>query len=109
MLFENSPFNILNTVFKNLYPNKRYRAFFDFEMKDENGEQVFGATQFNEDDVPYIFIDVGLSIKDAIEIFAHELAHVAVGIDNGHGKEWEIAFFDIQEEYNKLGEKLQNG
>lgn len=106
MIFQNSPFEMLNKAFKNLYPDKTYIAFIDVDMKDESGEKVYGCTQFNENDSPIIFIDASLSIQNAVEIFAHELAHVAVGANEGHSELWEKAFDEIQDEYNRIGEEL---
>ena len=106
MIFQNSPFEMLDKAFKNLYPDRSYIAFIDVDMKDESGEKVYGCTQFNAGDTPIIFIDASLSIQNAIEIFAHELAHVAVGANKGHGELWEKAFDEIRNEYNRIGEEL---
>ena len=106
MIFQNSPFEILDKAFKNLYPGKSYIAFIDVDMKDESGEIVYGCTQFNDCDTPIIFIDSSLSIQNAVEIFAHELAHVATEANEGHGELWEKAFDEIQSEYNRIGEEL---
>lgn len=40
---------------------------------------MFGFTQFSKGETPVIAISAELSITDATEIFAHELAHVAAG------------------------------
>ena len=106
MIFQNSPFEILDKAFKNLYPDKSYIAFIDVDMKDESGGKVYGCTQFNDGDTPIIFIDASLSIQNAVEIFAHELAHVAVGANEGHGELWGKSFDEIQSEYNRIGEEL---
>lgn len=106
MIFQNSPFEMLNKAFKNLYPDKNYIAYIDVDMKDENGENVCGCTQFVDNEIPIIFIDASLSIQNAVEIFAHELSHVAVGENEGHGELWEKAFDEIQSEYNRIGEEL---
>ena len=47
-----------------------------------------------------------MDIENATEIFAHELAHVAVGYDAGHGPEWDTAFDAILDEYNRIGDEL---
>lgn len=106
MIFKNSPFEMIDKAFRTLFPNKDYIAYIDVDMKDENGENVYECTQFNDDDTPVIFIDSSLSIYNAVEIFAHELAHVAVGEREGHGELWEKAFDDIFNEYNRMGEEL---
>ena len=105
MIFANSPFEILNETFRNLYPEKTYRACIEDGMEDENGKEVFGYTQFTKDEDPVIAISADLSIKDATEIFAHELAHVAAGEGAGHGEKWETEFQKIFDEYNRVGQK----
>lgn len=106
MIFQNSPFEMLDKAFKNLYPDKSYIAYIDVDMKDEDGEKVYGCTQFQDNNTPIIFIDASLSIQNAIEIFAHELAHIAVGIDEEHSQKWEDAFELIFKEYSHIGEDL---
>ena len=109
--FGNDPFALVYMAFKNLYPDKDCVCYFDvIDEKTENGEDIFGETWFHDDGhddgAVYVFIDSRLKITDAIEIFAHELAHVAVGNEANHGKEWEDAFDAIFTEYNKLGYEL---
>ena len=41
-----------------------------------------------------------------VETFAHELAHVAVGVEHEHDSVWEEAFDKIFAEYNRIGEEL---
>lgn len=106
MIFVNSPFEILGKAFHNLYPNKRYEACIDPDIQDEEGNVAYGFTQFNESDTPIIAISAELTIKDAVEIFAHELAHVAAGESASHGEEWENAFENIFREFNRIGEKM---
>lgn len=106
MIFQNSPFEMLDKAFKNLFPDKNYIAYIDVDMKDEDGQRVYGCTQFDCDSIPIIFIDSSLSLQNAIEIFAHELAHVASGEKAGHGQEWEKSFEDIFNEYNRIVEEL---
>lgn len=105
-MFENSPFDMLDKAFKALYPGKRYKAYFDLDMKDEQGESVYGFTQFPDDGDPIIAVSAELSIKCAVEIFAHELAHVAAGKQEGHGEILEKCFDGIFNEYNRMGEEL---
>lgn len=56
----------------------------------------------------YVELDINLPIRHVVEILAHELAHVAVGIDAGHGKEWEEAFSDIHRAYDDILESLES-
>ncbi len=71
-------------------------------MKDENGEPVFGSTDFFDDADPVIHVDGGLSVLDAAEVFAYELAHVAVGEEHQHDAVWEKVFDEINEEYLRI-------
>lgn len=106
---KNCPLSIVAEAFKKLYPNIEYEAFFETQIRDEeDGTKVYGLTDFGDDGSIFIFIDADLSIKNATEIFAHELAHAAVGIGHGHDEEWEKAFDDIFEEYNTIGDMLFN-
>lgn len=76
MIFVNSPFAILDEAFRSLYPDKKYKACIEPSIKDDEGNRVFGFTQFSKGETPVIAISAELNIMDATEIFAHELAHV---------------------------------
>lgn len=106
-IFSNSPFEMLDIAFRKLFPTVKYTAFFEPEIRNnENGEKVYGLTDFGEDGTIAIFVDSELTITSAVEIFAHELAHAGVGIDHDHDEVWEQAFDDLFEEYNKIGEEM---
>lgn len=92
MIFVNSPFKILDEAFRGLYPDKKYKACIEPSIKDDEGNRVFGFTQFSKGETPVIAISAELSITDATEIFAHELAHVAAGEGAGHGERWDEEF-----------------
>lgn len=93
MIFINSPFAILDEAFRSLYPDKKYKACIEPSIKDDEGNRVFGFTQFSKGETPVIAISAELNIMDATEIFAHELAHVAAGEERfgEDGKEIETA------------------
>ena len=105
-IIKNSPFEILNIAFKRLFPNVKYKAYFDMEVKDENGEHACGFTDFKDNGEITIVIDGNLSIYNAIEIFAHELAHAGVGNEHEHDEVWEKAFDDLFKEYFRIGKKI---
>ena len=107
-VFQNSPFEMLAEAFRRLYPDVEYMAFIEPHIREgENGEKVYGLTDFDEDSGAItIFIDSDLSIVNAIEVFAHELAHAAVGVEHDHDEAWEGAFDALFEEYNKIGDEL---
>lgn len=105
--FENDPFALIAKAFENLYPGKTYTAYWDGEIRDtESGDEAFGLTDFGDDGSVAVFVKPSLKVSDAIEIFAHELAHVAVGADHGHDAAWEDTFDEIFTEYNRIGEEL---
>ena len=104
---KNSPFEILDIAFKRLFPNVKYSAYFDPNIKDdEYGEKVYGFTDFAKDGEITIFIDSELSINDAVEIFAHELAHAGVGVEQEHNEKWEKAFDELFDKYHKIADEM---
>lgn len=106
MIFVNDPFEILNKSFHNLHADKEYKACIEPVIQDDKGNKAYGFTQFNKGEIPIIAISAELTIKDAIEIFAHELAHVASGEDDGHGEKWEQEFEKIFQEYHRIGREI---
>ena len=108
--FKNDPFAIVYKAFKNLYPEKDCEIQWEAEIKDENGVPAFGVTRFGfENGKPAVLVcvDPGLQVWDAIEVLAHELAHVAIFPDFAdHCKEWEETIDDIFEEYNRVSAEL---
>lgn len=110
MAIINNPLDMLEEAFKNLYPNKSYKAYIDLDLKDEDGKEVLGITVFPADgSEPIVLISADLKFGDSVEILAHELAHVAAGIEAKHDGEWEIAFQKIFEEYNRIGNERFGG
>lgn len=105
--FENDPFYLIAKAFKNLYPNKRYTAYWEPNIRDgEGGTEVYGLTDFGDDGKVTVFVKPSLSVSDAAEIFAHELSHVAVGVEHEHDDEWNEAFSSIFDEYNRIGDEM---
>lgn len=107
--FENDMFSLVYQAFRNLYPDKECRCQWLPEIKQEDGSPAFGVTTFSDDGDVLVEVSAGISVGDSVEVFAHELAHVAVGEAGGHGVEWENAFNAIFREYARLGEELLNG
>lgn len=56
MIFINSPFAILDEAFRSLYPDKKYKACIEPSIKDDEGNRVFGFTQFSKGETPVIAI-----------------------------------------------------
>ena len=106
-IFSNSPFEMLDMAFQKLFPGICYTAYFEPCIRDdEQGEKVCGMTDFGDDGTITIFVDTDLTINNAVEIFAHELAHAGVGAEHAHDEVWEKAFDDLFSEYNKIGEEM---
>ena len=63
MIFENSPFELINKAFKTLYPEKEYRACIEPDITDDQGEKAYGITIFYEDETPIVAISAELAIK----------------------------------------------
>lgn len=104
--FENDPFSMVWEAFQNLYPGKVCEVWYDQHQKDEHNEE-YGFTNFpNDGSIPQIVIFAEHNINIQVETLAHELAHVAVGIDNEHNATWEEAFEKIFVEYNRIGDEM---
>lgn len=105
--FENDPFAMVHQAFQNLYPGKGCRILWEPQIRpQENGEPAYGLTDFGDDGQVIVFVSPGLVVTDAVEILAHELAHVAAGVEHDHDDVWEAAFEEIFQEYNRIGDEL---
>ena len=87
------------------HSEKEYEACLEPELEDEKCNSVYGFTQFN-DETTVIAISADLAIKDAVEVFTHELDHVAAGKGVGHGEKWKQEFEKIFREYNRIGNEM---
>lgn len=102
MKFINNPFDTLSEIMKENYPDVNCDIYIGESMTD--GKETFGCTLFPEETLntmTVIEIHYSLSLKDATEILAHELAHVIAGPDAEHGEEWERVFSHIHTEFQK--------
>lgn len=102
--FSNDPFAMVCQAYKNLY-NKPFVAFYD-QHEDDNRKDEYGFTHFVDGEIPKIVVFAEYPVNICVETFAHELAHVAVGVGHEHDEVWEAAFDAIFKEYNRLGEEL---
>lgn len=105
-IFKNDPLAMIWEAFKNLYPEKAVEkpieCYWYPGITDETGERVKGVTVFS-DDITTIYIEPQLQFSDAVEVFAHELAHIIAGIDADHGPEWKKHFTALADEYARIG------
>jgi hypothetical protein len=110
MKFINNPFNTLLEIMEENYPNAECDIYIGESMTD--GIETFGCTLFPEE-IGYnwtvVEIHHSLSLTDAVEILAHELAHVVAGVDAEHNEEWESVFDHIHKEFQrKLDEQFSS-
>lgn len=102
--FSNDPFAIVAQAYKNLY-NKPFLAYYDQHESIGHNEE-YGFTTFRKGETPVITIFADHSVNVCVETLAHELAHVAVGVEHEHDAVWEEAFDKIFAEYNRLGDEM---
>lgn len=77
--------------------------FFHPDMQEEDGSVPFGSTTFPDDgSCPQIAINADMKIKDSLEILAHELAHVIVGVEHDHDAVYDDTFNAIRITYDEL-------
>ena len=102
-VFTNDPFATVDQAFRNIFPGIKYEAQFAPELKDDEGKEVWGMTLIPDesDGIPMVFISAKLKLMDAVEIFAHELAHVAVPGEE-HSETWEKTFKRLHQEYGRI-------
>ena len=110
MKFSNDPFAIVFEAFAALYPGLTFTCEWAEELHDEEGVETYGQTFFPDDGgMPEIAISAELTVKDAVEVLAHELDHVAAGADAEHGPAWEEAFDAIYIKYVSILEEMDAG
>lgn len=101
--FQTDSFALIWRAFRELYPDKECEVFWHPEIeKEAPGEEIYGLTDFGDDSSVLVFVSSKLTVENAAEVLAHELAHVAVGVEKEHGPEWEQAFEAIHEKYEEI-------
>ena len=105
--FQNDMFAMVWGAFKKLYPDKGCEIYWEPRIRgEEDGKPVYGLTKFADDGSVAVFVKPSLEVADAVEVLAHELAHVAVGVEHDHDEVWQEAFDKIFEEYNRIGSQM---
>lgn len=105
--FQNDMYAMVWAAFKKLYPGKDCEVYWEPQIRNaEDGKPAYGLTDFADDGSVAVFVKPDLAVADAVEILAHELAHVAVGIEHGHDEAWQEAFDKIFDEYNRIGTQM---
>jgi len=101
------PFKIVIEAFEKLHPNKNADVVYCEGMYKE--VKAYGETFLPDIGGNLVIsIDTITPINGAVEVLAHELAHVAAGIDAGHGEAWEAEFEAINQEYTRIADAWQN-
>lgn len=107
--FNPDPFAMVYQAFQNLYPGKECRIAWAEKIEHDEDGDACGVTDFAEGEETLVFVNATIPVFAAVEILAHELAHVAVApIPPGeeHGDAWEKAFDAINKEYDRIGLEL---
>ena len=105
--FKNDPFALVWHAFTKLYPDEQFEAYWEPAIREsEDGTPVLGLTDFCDGEITAVFVSSSLEVGHAVVIFAHELAHVAVGVDHEHDDAWKDAFDAIFREYNHIASAL---
>lgn len=103
--FIDNPFDLLLDAFNALYPDKYAEIYWtDKEtLQADSGQKgALGITNYADEDRPTtdILICADQTMVEAMDVLAHELAHVAVGFDAAHGEEFQSAYKAIFEKYD---------
>jgi hypothetical protein len=102
--FELDPFAMVVQVVHDLYPEAIAVVRWCNGLHEQHG--AWGCTEFDVPNGPLISLDVAMPVLGAVEVLAHELAHVVAGPEAEHGAEWESAFAAIHREYCRRVESL---
>lgn len=104
--FENDPFVVVAQAFAKLWPNAPFPRVQIVEGLHNTDDAKWAETLvLNDDGEILISIDVKAPMHGAVELLAHELAHVAceyLGLrsEDDHGPHWEECFAAIYEKFN---------
>jgi len=103
MIIFYDPMSILLNAFSNLFGEYNVVIQYNPKIKRRFFRGYWGETFFPDDGgIPIISLSTHLKIEHTIEILAHELAHVAAGINAGHDIVWEDCFNRLHLEHNRI-------
>ena len=98
--FANDMFSMLWIVCRRIWPEVKCKCQWTEDIFTPYGEEAYGETVFPEDGTePVISISAQVPVVHAVEILAHELAHVAAGEGHDHDEVWENAFQALNDAY----------
>ncbi|NMB10548.1 MAG: hypothetical protein GX982_07650 [Tissierellia bacterium] len=99
----NDPIKYVLKAIKELYPGYRAEVIY---LTDYDGEEGPAYTVFDDDrDCPLVVIDASTPFHCVPGLLIHEIAHVVVGIEGGHGKKWEKVNIALMEKLQELFKK----
>lgn len=108
--FKNDPFSMIYMAYKRLYDKPCEIWWVYHEGSEPEHEEEYGFASFPEDgSEPTVYIFLEHPVKIQAETLAHELAHIAVGIEHDHDEEWDAAFEAIHAEYEKIADEMFGG
>lgn len=96
---EFDPFGLVLEVVRDLYPETSATVCWREGLRENEG--AWGRTEFTDEEPPIVSMDVTTPVIGAVEVLAHELAHVIAGKDADHGEAWEAVFEAIHDEYSR--------
>jgi hypothetical protein len=93
-------------IFNEMHPGINGEIQWVQGMKSD--ADAWGETFFPDDgSTPVISIDAEIPVSAAIEIIAHELSHLAAGVDAGHSEAWEKEFEEIFQRWDKMSKESE--
>lgn len=96
------PFRCVMAAVQELYPGLEADIQWVEDLHEEDNDP-YGRTMIPVNDlVPRVEIDVRTPVYGAVEVLAHELAHVATPDDMEHGAKWQAAFDAINQRYHEI-------
>lgn len=107
MIEFNNPLQILIDIVRKDFPNLNIYIQFSDSLMLNNEDGPFGETSNDKENNFYIItLEARLPFINILEILAHELSHVIVGVEEDHNGKWEQMFSYLFSEYNKIIDKL---
>lgn len=104
MRIQNDPFKTVLRIVRKRYSRAHARIYFVDKVKAKGLKKgACGLTIFPDDGkAPEIQISAGIPVWGAVEVLAHELAHLVLGRNpkgGPHGPAWEKTFRWIHREF----------
>lgn len=96
--FENDLFAIMYDTFSKMHPH--HPDFYtQWALSDEFADDDNGYCEWRDDGTIVISISMGNTVEEALEVFAHELSHVAVGYDHDHDDDFNSEYENLMDAF----------